>query len=149
MTGPGEQAETERAPTSIAESAARHKVRLSVYRDFGPDERWQERPVGFEIELRGTVYREGPRFTEHGIRAAYDVLRGIAEWAFGCLEADPRIAYEFDGYHTHVILADPLPEVELHSHIYHRDDRNRPLDDDDRSALDQVRYRLRAAGVHG
>jgi hypothetical protein len=151
MTGPSDHVDTDQepAPPWLAESAERHKARLSVYRDYGPDERWEQRPVGLDLELRGIVFREGLHITEHGAKATYDALRGIAEWAFRVLDANPQVTYEIDEYDQHIVLADPLPEVELFGHVYHRADVNRPLDDAERKAVDQVRERLRSVGVRG
>jgi hypothetical protein len=149
MTGPAENKEAWRecasSDDSIAQSVLRHKVRLSVYRDYGPDEKWRQRPVGFDVELRGLVLGGPPRY--HAAIAAYEALRRIGAWAFSVLDANPEVAYEFDAFDQHVIVEGPLIEVELCGHIYHRNDVCRPLDDKERQAVDQIRHCLRSAGV--
>ena len=141
MTGPSD------APCddSIAEAVVRHQVRLSVYTDYGPDEHWRQRPVGFDVELRGLVLGGPPRY--HAAVAAYEALRRIGAWAFSVLDTNPEVTYEFDEFDRHAILEGSAIEVELCGHVYHRDDVRRPLDDRDRLAVDQIRHRLRSAGV--
>jgi hypothetical protein len=130
---------------SIGQSVARHQVRLSVYRDYGPDEQWQQRPVGFDVELRGLVLGDPPNY--HSAVAAYEALRRIGAWAFCILDSNQQVAYEFDAFDQHVILEGSSFEVELFGHIFHRDHVRRPLDDAEREAVDEVRHRLGSAGV--
>jgi hypothetical protein len=125
----------------------RHRVRVSVYREWGPDENWRQQPVGFDVQLRGTVLGTDPCEDDGAQRAAYDALFTIAHWAFAVLDDIACVSYEFDDFNGGCILESGRVEAELAAHVLHRDDIRRPLDDDERAAVDQVRERLRSIGI--
>jgi hypothetical protein len=134
----------------MREEVARHRIRLSVYRDYGPNEEWLLQPVGLDMELRALVLSEHPFDDEAAHRVAYEVALRAARWAFAALDRNPRVAYEFDGFDGHIVIqegAQATVEVELAGHVFHRDQVRGRLDDDERGAADEVRDRLRLLGV--
>jgi hypothetical protein len=150
VAGPSDHCDIdyESAPReAIAEWVARHKVRLSVYRDYGPDEHWAPQAVGYNVELRALVLGEPLHITEEAIRAVYDAVRRIGAWAFRVLDDNVQVAYELDEFDQHVVDEGSLLEVELFGHVYHRDDVRRPVDEAELRAVDQVCERLRSVGV--
>ena len=149
MMVPNDQAQAEpQTMGDFFEAVARHKVRLSVYRDYGPDERWQQQPVGLDLELRAVVLGDDPLDGSATPRAAYEALRRLAAWAFGVLDDNPEVDYAFDDFDDHVILEGASTfEVELAGHVFNRKDCRSPLDEEERRAVRQVRERLRSVGV--
>jgi hypothetical protein len=136
---------------TLRELVLRHNVRLSVYREYGPDESDRQHPVGFEVDLRGLVVAEKPIDDEEAQRAAYRALHEVGSWVFGFLDETPTLTYELDAFDGHVVYdtGKGAVEVELTGHILHEDGVRRELDEDERRALGQVRERLRSLGVPG
>jgi hypothetical protein len=133
---------------SIRHAVARHRVRLSVYREYGPDERWCQRPVGLDFELRALVLGADPLIDLPMQRAAYGALHAIASWAFRVLDGSQLVEYAMDDFDDHVIMeGSSIVEVELAAHVLHRNDVRGALDDEERRAAEQVRSRLRSVGV--
>jgi hypothetical protein len=133
---------------SIPDAVARHRVRLSVYREYGPDESWRQHPIGLDVELRAVVLGDDPLVDLPMQRAAYGALHIIASWAFRVLDGSPLVEYELDEFDDHVIMeGSSIVEVELAAHVLHRNDVRGALDDQERRAAEQVRHRLRSVGV--
>jgi hypothetical protein len=129
----------------------RHRVRLSVYREYGPDEKWREHPVGFDVELLALVIARDPLIDEEAQQTAHEVLVRVASSALRVLDDYADLTYELDNFNNGVILehgSGPV-EVELASHILHNNDVRRELDDEERRGLERVRERLRSLGVRG
>lgn len=136
---------------SLRNLVERHGIHLSVYTDYGPDERWHLQPVGLNLELRGSVLGEGELENDEAQQAAYAALHQVAAWAFEVVDANPQIDYEFDRFDRHVVVPPGswIAEVELDAHLFHRDAIRQPLDDAERETVDTIRDRLATVGVKG
>lgn len=127
----------------------RHCVRLSVYREYGPDDLWRPHPVGFDVELTARVVAPDPMLDRAAQSFAYEVLERVAKLAFADLKEYPRLTYEINPFDGHVIVehgTGPV-EIELAGHILHADNVRLELDDEERLGLERVRERLRSLGV--
>ncbi len=136
---------------SLRSLIERHRVRVTVYRELGPDAAWQPHAVGFELELRGLVLGDHPFGDSAAHRVAHDVLVQVACWALRDLEGSGELTYVIDDFAGHVLAegAGGAVTVELTAHVIHREDARRELDDKERDAVQGVRGRLLEAGVQG
>jgi hypothetical protein len=133
----------------IRELVERHRVRLSVYREFGPDEGWRQRPVGYGVELTGLVISQAPLADALAQLEAHRLLAHVASSAFRVLDGHPDLTFEIDGFRSGAILESDSWQVEVEqvSRILHRGDVRRAIDDSERRGLEVVLTQLRKLGV--
>lgn len=141
---------TRAAPEDLKRLVENHKVHWSVYPEWGPDERWQQQKVGYDLELVGTHFqpehRPSPGCSE--CRRVYDALHRIADWIMPNEERRSRYVIDrFDGRIEMSPRHDMRQEVTLIIRIVHRDDYRQPTDECESTCLMEMERNLAALGA--
>ena len=138
------------APDELKQLVEELKVCWAVYPEWGPDQRWQQQKVGFDLELVGTHFH--PKHTPSPgcdeCRKVYDALRRIADWILPKEERTSR--YLIDAFEGKIAMTPRhgfRPDVTLTIRIVHRDEYRQPTDECENTCLVEMERNLTALGA--
>ena len=127
----------------------RHEVRWGVYPEWGPDAKWQQQKVGFDLELTGTHFepKHVPSPGCDECRAVYAALHRIAE--FIRPKELRSTKYDIDVFTGTLARRHPsdAPRVTLTIRLVHRDRYRDPVDDCEITCLNEMEESLAALGA--
>ncbi len=136
-------------PDELQRLVEQYKVVYAVYPEWGPDEKWEQHKVGFDLELVGTHFKPlhppSPGCPE--CQEVYEALHQIADFILPKAERMSRYTIDrFDGTLVSSPRRNFRQDVRLTIRIVHREDYRGPIDECESTCLAEMEASLSALG---